>query len=206
LLLKRLVVGPLQTNCYLVGCPETREGMVIDPGAEGEKILAAATELKLQVKYIINTHGHADHVGANLELKNSTGALLLLGKADLSLYTDSETNLSAFMGTGPLPAPDRLLEEGECLRVGALTVEVITTPGHTPGGICLLINEGVLFSGDTLFSGSIGRTDFPGGSHRKLIESIKNKLLLLGEDVRVYPGHMEETTIGCEKKFNPFIR
>lgn len=200
-----LSVGPLEANCYLVYDERTKEAAVIDPGAEGKRILREIDKHDLKVKYIINTHGHADHIGANLEVKNSTGASLMVHEDDAAMLTDAHKNFSALMGIGiNKPAPDVLLHEGDVIEVGTIKLNVAHTPGHTKGGICL-INEEVCFSGDTLFTGSIGRTDFPGGSYSEIIESIRTKLMPLDDKLIVYPGHGPATTIGQERRSNPFL-
>ncbi|BCV21907.1 MBL fold metallo-hydrolase [Moorella sp. Hama-1] len=204
--LKTLVVGPLGANCYLIGCPETNEGAVIDPGAEGERILAAAREAGLAIKQIINTHGHGDHIGANGTIKKATNAAILIHKLDAPYLNDPGSNLSALMGFRETSPPaDRLLEENDTISVGkTITLKVIHTPGHTPGGICLQ-GEGLVFTGDTLFAGSIGRTDFPGGSFGQLINAVKEKLFTLDDALVVYPGHGPASTIGAERVDNPFF-
>ncbi|KYH32358.1 MBL fold metallo-hydrolase [Neomoorella mulderi] len=204
--LKTLVVGPIGTNCYLVGCQETKEGAVIDPGAEGERILAAAREAGLKIRYIINTHGHIDHIGANGAIKNATGAAILIHRDDAPFLTEPGRNLSVLMGTRvSSPGADRLLQEGDTITIGrTITLTVIHTPGHTPGGICLQ-GEGLIFTGDTLFAGSIGRTDFPGGSFNQLLNSIKEKLFVLDDELEIYPGHGPASTIGAERADNPFF-
>ncbi len=204
MLVECITVGWFAANCYVVGCPETREAMVIDPGDEAERILEVVDRLGVTVKYIVNTHGHVDHIGADLELKDRTGAPLCIHRLDAALLADPGRNLSSW--TNPLPpvAPGWLLEEGDVVEVGNLRFGVLHTPGHTPGGICLS-GEGVVFSGDTLFAGSVGRSDFPGGSHAALIRSIKEKLLVLPGETVVYPGHGPTTTIGEERRSNPFL-
>jgi hydroxyacylglutathione hydrolase len=206
MIIKALQVGSLGTNCYLVGCPETKEGVVIDPGDEGARIVAEIEKEGLKIKYIINTHGHADHIGANKAVKEATGAQLLLHSQEEAIYKNPSASFADFFEQGEPPEPDRLLEDGDKLKVGELTIEVLATPGHTPGGICLLVNGKHLFSGDTLFEGSIGRTDLPGGSYKQLMQSIKEKLLPLPDETRVYPGHMQMTTIGKEKGKNPYLQ
>lgn len=206
LILETLVVGWFAANCYIVGCPATKEAMVIDPGDEPERILEAVDRLGVSVRCLVNTHGHADHIGADREVKDATGAPLYIHRLDAPLLADPSRNLSAWAGD-PLPpvAPGRLLEDGDVIEVGEMSFRVIHTPGHTPGGICLA-TDGVVFSGDTLFAGSVGRTDFPGGSHAALVRSIKEKLLTLPDDTVVYPGHGASTTIGQEKAHNPFLQ
>lgn len=211
-------VGPIGANCYIVGCDETKEAAVVDPGAEDSKILRALSRLGVSAAYIINTHGHLDHIGANGEVKAATGARLLIHRLDAGMLTSAEANLSAFAGQRVTsPAADAFLEDGQVLRVGRVELRVIYTPGHTSGGVCLLATElddagrsralsaRRLLTGDTLFAGSVGRTDFPGGSFESLIRSIKEKLMPLGDDVEVYPGHGPSTTIGEEREGNPFL-
>ena len=203
----KMEVGSLGTNCYVVYDEATRDAAVIDPGGSADGIIAVLKKEKLTVKFIINTHGHADHVMANMRVKEATGAPILIHAADADMLTSGQRNLSAFIGGSVSCGPaDRLLNDGDVLTVSeALTLTVIHTPGHTPGGICLLAGE-VLFSGDTLFAESIGRTDFPGGSYRQLITAIKERLMVLDDAVKVLPGHGPESTIGWERKMNPFIQ
>lgn len=206
MILETLVVGPLGTNCYLIACSQSKEGAVIDPGAEGKRILAVAARAGIRLRYIINTHGHIDHCGSNGEIKEATGAEILIHQSDAFYLTDPRKNLFAFTGgQGGSPPADRTLEEGEVIRLGQeVILEVIHTPGHTPGGICLK-GEDFVFTGDTLFAGSIGRTDFPGGSFEQLITSIKEKLFSLPDSLTIYPGHGPASSIGAEKVDNPFF-
>lgn len=205
MILEGMQVGQLGTNCYIIGSEKTKDGAVIDPGGDGAKILNKINQLGLQIKYIILTHAHVDHIGAVSEIKQATKAKILIHTDDAPLLVDPKKNLSAFVGgTVTVDAADQLLNEGDLIQVGDIELKVIHTPGHTKGGICLLAGN-VLFSGDTLFAGSIGRTDFPGGNYQTLIDSIKNKLLNLPDDVMVYPGHMQPTNMGVEKKHNPFL-
>ncbi|MGI6553719.1 MAG: MBL fold metallo-hydrolase [Bacillota bacterium] len=173
MLIKRLQVGVLATNCYVLGCEETREAAVIDPGGDGEKILQEIASLQLQLKYIINTHGHGDHIAANGELKEATGAKILIHEGDAGFLTDPRKSLLSYSASSVQgTSADQLLQDGDQIKIGEeITLQVIHTPGHTPGCICLDEGE-YLFTGDTLFAGSIGRTDLPGGSYRSLIESV----------------------------------
>lgn len=205
MIIKDLTVGPIMANCYIVGCEETKAAAVIDPGDEADRILMVLAEAGLTVKAIINTHGHFDHVGANQRMKEVTGAELLIHSLDAPMLSQlSATAASWGMSSDNSPAPDRMLADGDVVPVGNIVFTVIHTPGHTPGGISLHADNAV-FVGDTLFAGSIGRTDFPGGDFGVLKASIQGKLFTLDDDVTVYPGHMGLTTIGREKRTNPFV-
>jgi hydroxyacylglutathione hydrolase len=197
-----LVVSMFATNCYLVSCPETGEGIVIDPGAEGKRILHQIEKSGLKINGIVNTHGHIDHTGANGRLKEALRAPLLLPEKDLEIYCSPGFGLGVLFGK-PVQ-PDRLLKEGEQIPVGRKVLAVLETPGHTGGGISLY-GDGVVFTGDTLFAGSIGRTDLAGGSYTLLIGSIKEKLMVLPPQTVVYPGHGPATTIETEARSNPFL-
>ena len=206
MIIKTLAVGPIMANCFIVGCENTKSAVVIDPGDEADKILMALAESQLTVKYIINTHGHFDHVGANKKLKEVTGAEILIHAADADMLEQISVASQAFgMSVENSPPADRMIGEGDQITFGDITLNVIHTPGHSLGGISLS-TDGVVFVGDSLFSGSIGRTDFPGGDYNTLISSIKTKLFPLGDDVRVYTGHGPATTIGQEKRMNPFLK
>lgn len=200
-----LTVGALGVNCYIYYCEETKEAVIIDPGDFAEKILQMLRDAALQVKYIVNTHGHADHIGANQALKAATGAALLIHEADGAMLTEPKLNLSAFMGEPIVcDSADRFLKDGDTIAIGSGRLIVLHTPGHTKGGVCLL-DANTLFSGDTLFDGSVGRCDFPGGSMKELTRSIKEKLMVLEDGVQVYPGHGDPTTIGRERRLNPYL-
>ncbi len=192
MIVKRFTVGWLSTNCYVVGCEETREAAVIDPGMDSEReaepILDFIKQNSLHIKYIINTHGHPDHVAGNAIMKKATGAPILI-------HESNSENVQA----------DRKLHDGNILQVGTLKLVVLHTPGHTPDGISLL-GENLVFTGDALFAGSVGRTDFLGGSYEELMRSIKTKLLAIPDSFKVYSGHGPSTTIGDEKKYNPFLQ
>ena len=212
MIIRQMALGPIQANCYILGCEETRQAVVIDPGEECDRILTTLAGDQLTVVHIINTHGHFDHVGANKRLKTATGADILIHRDDAPMLGQLAASAAAWgMAAEDSPAADRLLEDGDTVTFGNHTLTVIHTPGHSRGGICLYTEytqsgepRKAVFVGDTLFAGSIGRTDFPGGNFETLITSIRDRLFSLDDDVKVYPGHMGSTTIGGEKRSNPF--
>lgn len=202
----RMEVMPLGTNCYLVYDGDTKEGIVIDPGGSPELIAKGIDKHGVKVVAIVDTHGHWDHIGANREVKEKTGAPVYIHTLDQSYLTDPALNISSMMGTASTSCEaDGLLNEGDTIQFGSCRLTVFHTPGHTPGGISLY-GEGVVFCGDTLFFRSIGRTDLPGGNYAQLIESIQNKLFTLDEDTLVCSGHGIPSRIGDEKEGNPFVR
>ncbi len=204
MILKNLVVGPFGSNCYIVGSEASKEGMIMDPGAEAEVILENVKDLGFAIKSIVLTHAHIDHIGALKEVKEAISA-------EVAIHTDEAESLqrqplSAMFGVSyptPLP-PDRVLQDEDSMDIGDLHFLVLHTPGHSPGGICLL-GQGVMFSGDTLFNYGIGRADLPGGSYSQLMNSIHTKLMILPDNTAVYPGHGPDTTIGTERRGNPFL-
>lgn len=206
MVIKRFMVGAIETNCYVVSCPDTREAVVIDPGDYDPSLAAYLEQQDLVVKYIINTHSHFDHTGGNKKVKDATGAPLLIHRAEAGMLP--RINLLALMfglKVDKSPQADGFLAEGDEVKFGNISLNVLETPGHSPGSITLYADN-VAFVGDTLFAGSIGRTDLPGGSYDRLIQSITGKIVPLGDDTVVYSGHGPETTVGREKQYNPFLR
>ena len=201
-----VTVGMFQENCYLYACPQTREAVIIDPGDEPERILETIQELKLIPKYIINTHGHIDHICAIDAVSEVYPVPLMIHPADVPLYTD-ERAAKMYGRVAPLVKrkPDILLKEGDQITFGTLSLEVLHTPGHTPGGVCLVSHPYCVFSGDTLFYRGIGRTDFEGGNYEQIVNSIREKLYTLDNDLVVFAGHGTPTTIIEEKYENPFV-
>jgi hydroxyacylglutathione hydrolase len=202
-----IVVGPLGVNCSILGCESTGQGIVVDPGDDAERILAQVQQRGLTISAIINTHGHFDHVGANRQLTQATGAPLYIHQADAPMLERVAKTAAMYGLPGEnSPPPDRLLEDGMLIEFGTHRLQVIHTPGHTQGGCCLYLEaEDKLIAGDTLFADGVGRTDLPGGSHTQLVESIKTRLFTLPDQVQVYPGHGPTTTIGHEKRHNPYL-
>lgn len=206
MIIKKLEVGPIMANCFILGCENTKEAAVIDPGDDADRILMTLANENLTVKYLVNTHGHFDHVGANKRMKEVTGAPLAIHTEDVPMLSQLSRSAASFgLAAENSPEPDLLLHDGDTVTFGDITLKVIHTPGHSRGGICLY-TKGHLFAGDTLFAGSIGRTDLPGGDYDTLIASIKEKLLALPDDTVVFTGHGPETTIANEKRMNPFLR
>lgn len=207
MILETLEVGPLAVNCYILGSREGGEAVIIDPGADPDNIMRVleAHGLLGNVRYILATHGHFDHVGAANRIKELTSAPFLIHKGDMGLLDSLEEQARYFGCPTVEKAPvDRFVTDGDTISLDNIKLRVAHTPGHSKGGVCYLM-EDKAFVGDVLFAGSIGRTDFPGCSFDELITSIRKKLLPLGDDVEVYPGHGPSTTIGEEKRSNPFL-
>jgi len=204
MILKQLELGPFGSNCYIIGSKAGKEGMIIDPGDEAEVILRNVKDLGLEIKSIVLTHGHIDHIGALKEVKEATGAEAAIHADDAQAL--QESSISAMFGLSypTPPPPDRLLKDGDSIDIGDLHFSVLHTPGHSPGCICLL-GDDIVFSGDTLFNFGIGRYDLPGGDYSQLMDSIKNKLIVLPDNTAVYPGHGPSTTIDTERQWNPFL-
>jgi glyoxylase-like metal-dependent hydrolase (beta-lactamase superfamily II) len=202
MLLKTIVVGYYGVNCYIIGREDSGDVVVIDPGADFSKIKSVLEEYRLKPVAVLNTHGHFDHIGADDEFNLDVYVHL----DDKDMLTDPQSNLSVFFGKPfKVSANVKVLRDKEIVSLAGMNFEVLHTPGHTPGGICLKV-EDLLFSGDTLFSGSVGRTDFPGASHEQLLNSIKDKILTLPDKIAVYPGHGAATNIKIERKENSFLR
>ena len=205
MIVRLLVVGPIQANCYILGCERTKQAAVIDPGGDVNNILLALAKDKLRLVYIINTHGHFDHTAENKPLMAATGAELLIHRADAPMIMQQGQGGATWgMRIEDSPPPNRYIDEGDIITFGDISLKVLHTPGHSAGGISLA-TDNMVFVGDTLFAGSIGRTDFPGGDYEGLIRGVRNKIFTLGDDVVVYPGHGPQTTVGQEKQYNPFF-
>ncbi|MGD8537420.1 MAG: MBL fold metallo-hydrolase [Candidatus Aminicenantes bacterium] len=201
-----VVVGALETNCYLAYCRDTLQCAVIDPGAEADKIFRIIHQKGLKPTLLINTHGHVDHVGANRDIKDKFDIPLYIHEADRPMLESIlQSGLGLFLGAKKSPPPDDFMEEGDELTIGHTSLKVMHTPGHSPGSVSLM-GDGCLFSGDTLFCGGVGRTDLPGGSWEELERSIREKIFTLPPDTLVLTGHGPSTTVDQETKFNPFIR
>ena len=207
LMVRGMVVGVFQENCWVIGNRRTGEAICIDPGDQPEDILAMASEMGVKIKAIANSHAHVDHILGVGDIKNETGAKFLMHRDEAAIAAQAAK--SALMFTGrevpDPPAPDHNLEDGDVVEVAGVKLTAIHTPGHTPGSLSFY-SDGMLFSGDTLFAGSIGRTDLPGGDYDQEMASIIDKLLVLPDDTVVRPGHMQETRIDAEKQMNPFVR
>lgn len=207
MILERLEVGPLAVNCYIIGSKEGGEAAVIDPGGNPDDIMSVLETygLSKNLRYILATHGHFDHIGAAQRLKELTSAHFLIHRGDLELL-DSLDEQASYFGCQAVdrPSVDMFVEDGDEIVIGDIILQVAHTPGHSRGGVCY-ITEGKAFVGDTLFAGSVGRTDFPGCSFEELVASIQKKLMCLEDAVEVYPGHGPPTTIGEERRSNPFL-
>ena len=206
---KQIQVGHMAVFAYIVGDPESGEGLVIDPAANVDGIIHEARVNSINIKYIVNTHGHVDHMTGNAEMKTKTGAQIIVHRDDAELVMFTPLPLFKMHGAEKSPYPDIMVNDGDVITVGNISLKVIHTPGHTLGGISLYA-PGYVFTGDTLFVGAVGRTDFPGGSWRMLSHSIRQKLFILPDDTIVMPGHnygrMPSSTIGHEKAHNPYLK
>ena len=199
-------VGVIGTNCYVVINEEQKKGVVIDPGGDADQILEKIKQKGITIEAIFLTHGHSDHIMAVDEVRGVTGAKVYISEADADMLTKASSNLSVYMGAGrEFKAADEFLIDGETITAAGLKFQVVATPGHTKGGICLLCGDTV-FCGDTIFSESIGRTDLPGGSYSQILHSIKTKIMVLPDEMKLLPGHGPATTIGWERRRNPFLQ
>ncbi|MFT5728417.1 MAG: hydroxyacylglutathione hydrolase [Desulforhopalus sp.] len=208
MILHQFVVGSMAVCSYIVGCEETKKAAIVDPGGDEELLLAEVEKLGLTVEYIIATHGHPDHVCGNRKLQEATGAKIVMHSADVDFFDKPEVKeYFSMLGLEASPPVDIVVNAGDDIHIGNVALKVIHTPGHTPGGICLYCAPNII-TGDTLFVGGLGRTDFPGGSHEELLESIRTHLLTLPAETVVWPGHGyggSKSTIGNEAASNPFL-
>ena len=205
MILELVVVGPLAVNCCIIGCEKTKIGAIIDPGDETAVITKAVEELGLDIKYILLTHGHVDHLAEVQRLKDKFNAEFLMHEADSFLVQRASTQAGMYGLSNPgNPEPNRYLSEGDTISVGELKIEIFHTPGHSPGSITYFV-EDKLFVGDLIFAGSIGRTDLPGGNYEQLIQSVETKIFTKPDKAEIYPGHGPSTTVGGEKATNPFF-
>ncbi|ABR48509.1 beta-lactamase domain protein [Alkaliphilus metalliredigens QYMF] len=204
--LEKIAAGVFGVNCYVISDDETGKAAVVDPGGDADKILELIKDNQFELTHILLTHGHGDHIGAVNELHEKTKAPVYVHEDDLYILKDANINYSARMG-GPVVTIDTdvFLKDGEVLTIGNLKLHVLHTPGHSPGGVCIR-GEGVVFTGDTLFANSIGRSDLEGGNYDQLIASIQSKLMTLDDELTVLPGHGPASTIGIERMTNPYIK
>ena len=199
-------VGMIGTNCYIAVNEETNAGVVVDPGGDSDKILNVIKKHDIKIESIFITHGHSDHIMGLDEVRKATGAKVYISKADEPMLKDADRNLSMFIGQNKTFAgADENFTDGQELVVAGIKFKILATPGHTPGGVCILADN-VVFCGDTVFAESIGRTDLPGGSYEDIIKSIKEKILPLADNVQLLPGHGPATTVGWERRRNPFLQ
>jgi hydroxyacylglutathione hydrolase len=208
--LKQMQVGNMAVFAYLLGDPATGEALVIDPAADIDGIIAQANKNNLKIKYIVNTHGHVDHISGNTDMKEKTGAEIVIHESDADMLTSTPAMVLRMFGAKQSPTADRTVRDGDIISVGGISLKVLHTPGHSPGSMSLYTTEGYVFTGDTLFVGGVGRTDLPGGSGQVMARSIQEKLCTLPDDTKVMPGHnyggAPTSTIGREKTSNPFLR
>jgi len=203
--IETIVVSPFETNCYLVWNKTDKRGVIIDPGDEDERILERLEKLGVTAEAILLTHGHGDHIAAVKPIKDKLQIPLYIGRGDEAMLESPSANVSAFLGFQiTCPPADHIVADGDIVKIGSIAFSVIATPGHSAGGVCYFA-ERFLFCGDTLFYGSIGRTDLPGGNYQQLIDSIDRNILTLPDDIVCYPGHGPATNVGQERKNNPFL-
>ena len=207
--LKQMQVSQMAVFAYLVGDEETGEALVIDPAADTARIASLAADNSLTIKYIVNTHGHVDHISGNRDMKERTGAQIVIHEADADMLVSTPALYLRMFGAKASPPADITVREGDTIAAGRVAFQVIATPGHSPGSMCLY-GEGLVFTGDTLFVGAVGRTDLPGGSWNTMARSLREKLAILPDDTKVLPGHnygpAPTSTIGYEKRYNPYLK
>lgn len=209
MIIKQMIVGHMEVCCYLIGCPQTRRALFIDPAGNEDELVQATKKIGLEVQYVVNTHGHPDHTCGNKRIKELTGAPVIMHELDDDFFQNPKMRMFyRQMGFDPAPPADIRIKDKDVVTVGSISLMTIHTPGHTPGAICLY-SEGNLFTGDTLFVGAVGRTDLPGGSFETMLESIKERILPLPDDTIVWPGHnyadSPSSTLREEKATNPYI-
>ena len=201
-----LVVGPIEENCYVLKDEETNEGVIIDAGDNGQEILAYVRDNGIDIKLLVNTHGHWDHIGAVDVLRDALGVQLAIHREDATMLTASEEEMAVYsVFVGKKKPAEILLEDGDVINFGKSSLKVIHTPGHTKGGICLY-GGGCLFSGDTLFASSVGRTDLPGGDYHEILHSVNVALAQVADETKVYPGHGPASRMGRERRCNPYLQ
>lgn len=207
--IRQTTVGPMGVYAYIISCPETKEAAFIDPAGDEDRLVREAEAAELKIKYILNTHGHCDHIGGNARIKELTGAEIIVGKPDEPFFGPGYAERCRSMGFPPSPPADKFVNDGDEIVIGQEKLTVLATPGHTPGGVCYY-RPGHVFTGDTLFVNSVGRTDLPGGDGETMFRAIGEKLMTLPEETVVWPGHAygpkASSTIGAEKRSNPYVR